>query len=223
MSLASFYKARALLFFRMMAVAAVCCLLAAPAHARMSYFVNHEVRSANLKPFPKWTGMMSRYFNDTSLKATPCGSARFDICKLKEWEAFLKSQQGKPLREQVDAVNRFHNIKKYIIDPINWGVNDYWATPFEFQRKNGDCEDYAISKFISLRALGVPNDKMRIMVLQDLNLNVMHAILIVFIDKDVVVLDNQAKEVKRAIEIYHYKPIYSINETSWWRHIMVQK
>jgi len=67
----------------------------------------------------------------------------------------------------------------------------------------------------------VPTDDMRIEIVQDLNLGgIIHAILIVFEDGKVYVLDNQIKQVMLAVDIYHYKPIYSINEKHWWRHIL---
>ena len=129
--------------------------------------------------------------------------------------------RGKSRAEQMDSVNRYVNRYPYIEDIVNWGVEDYWATVYEFQRKSGDCEDYAIAKFTSLRALGVPNDDMRIEIVQDLNLGgILHAVLIVFDQGKVYVLDNQIKQVMLAVDIYHYKPIYSINETHWWRHIL---
>ncbi|WP_237707120.1 transglutaminase-like cysteine peptidase [Pseudoalteromonas sp. BSi20652] len=44
-----------------------------------------------------------------------------------------------------------------------WKQNDYWTTPLEtLGRGLGDCEDYAIAKYISLRALGVIDDKLRL-------------------------------------------------------------
>ena len=95
---------------------------------------------------------------------------------------------------------------------------DYWATPSQFLTRNGDCEDYAITKYFSLRQLGFSADSMRIVVLQDLNLNTAHAILIVYMGKKALVLDNQVATVVDATSILHYQPIYSINEKHWWLH-----
>ncbi len=199
------------------------CIASDASAERISYFVNHETRYDNLSNFPKWNGVLSRYFEKSDIMNQPCGSARFNPCKLKEWQDFLDTQQGKPLREQLVAVNAYINKSPYILDIDNWGLNDYWATPYEFQDRSGDCEDYAIAKFISLRALGVSNDLMRVIIVQDFNLGgIIHAVLIVFVDGKVLVLDNQAQEVKSALDIYHYKPIYSINETHWWKHIPIQ-
>lgn len=95
---------------------------------------------------------------------------------------------------------------------------DFWATPFQFFAKNGDCEDCAIAKFISLRTLGFPNENMRIVVLRDTNLDVLHAVLVAYAGGEPSVLNNQIRSVVRAQSTRHYRPIYSVNETTWWRH-----
>jgi predicted transglutaminase-like cysteine proteinase len=193
------------------------------APALQSYFINYEVRADNIDMFPKWMEMLGHYSAESHQLDDVCGKDEYSTCKLKDWKDYMESLRSLPRLQQMDAVNRYVNRYPYIEDIVNWGLEDYWATVYEFQRKSGDCEDYAIAKFQSLRALGVPNDDMRIEVVQDLNLGgIIHAILIVFYQGQVYVLDNQIKQVMRAVDIYHYKPIYSINEAHWWRHIMVQ-
>ena len=115
-------------------------------------------------------------------------------------------------------VNRFANYAPYVTDPVNYGVPDYWATPIQFLNKDGDCEDYAIIKFMSLRALGFDNDQMRVVVLLDMNLNAGHAVLIVYLDGTAWLLDNQVRDVVRADVVHHYHALYSVNETTWWLH-----
>ena len=59
---------------------------------------------------------------------------------------------------------------------------------------------------------------MRIVIVQDLNLKVAHAILAVYVDGTIKILDNQIKQVVDAETIRHYRPIYSVNEDAWWLH-----
>ena len=86
--------------------------------------------------------------------------------------------------------------------------------------KNGDCEDYAIAKYFSLRWLGLKPEDMRILVLHDMNLRVAHAVLVVYHRGRALILDNQVRGVVEADAIRHYRPIYSINEQHWWLHRM---
>ena len=110
------------------------------------------------------------------------------------------------------------NAKRYVSDAKNYGQNDYWATPVEFFKRGGDCEDFAIAKYTALKALGVPESRLRIAIVQDMQKNIPHAILIVYTDNGPLILDNQIKSAISASKISHYKPIFSINQDAWWLH-----
>ena len=139
-------------------------------------------------------------------------------CQLIEWKEFLFTLKGKTALEQIKAVNLYANQKAYKLDRGNYGANDYWATPREFLNKGGDCEDYAITKLLSLRQLGFSVDSMRMVVLIDTNLRIPHAVLAVYTGNDIMVLDNQVQEVVSHQKLSNYVPIYSINEKGWWIH-----
>jgi predicted transglutaminase-like cysteine proteinase len=188
------------------------------AAATIPLFGTKEIQSANQAPFPKWRGALTKYFDERKLLDEPCSSSIFNKCHLKEWQEFLKEQKGRARKDQVEAVNEYMNRHRYFTDPRNYGISDYWASPTEFLQRDGDCEDYAIAKFISLRALGFDNSEVRLVVVHDLNLKLGHAILVVYLDGKALILDNQIREVVEASFIRHYKPIYSINEVHWWMH-----
>jgi len=179
--------------------------------AQASLFGTDEIHSTNLKMFPKWRGTLDRYAGELK----NCDPSK---CRSKEWHDLVDRLRGKDLMTELREVNSEMNVKPYITDPVNWNLPDYWATPFQFLRKDGDCEDYAISKYMALRDLGVPIDDMRIVVLQDMNLGVAHAILAVYVAGKPYILDNQVSSVVPASAIHHYKPVYSINENGWWLH-----
>lgn len=181
-------------------------------------FHTGEIRSSNIALFPKWKGALARYFDEQKLDEKSCKSSRFNRCHLAQWTKRLDSLRGKAPMDQIIAINAYMNKKRYIIDPRNYGVRDYWATPGQFLTRNGDCEDYAIAKYMSLRSLGFKDSQLRIVVLQDLNLRLAHAILVVYHRGRAYVLDNQIKTVVPADKVYHYKPFYSINEKHWWLH-----
>jgi predicted transglutaminase-like cysteine proteinase len=181
-------------------------------------FGSREVRSANLGPFQKWTWMLDRQRDELGVYDGPCTARRFNRCHLQEWRQLLKEIAGLEPMAQLDAVNSFMNRAPYVTDPVNYGVPDYWATPLQFMSKDGDCEDYAIAKYFSLRQLGLPDERMRIVVVDDLNLRVPHAILVVYLGERAYILDNQISRVVPAEIVNHYKPIYSINEHAWWLH-----
>ena len=121
-------------------------------------------------------------------------------------------------RAQLDLVNDFMNKFPYIEDIVNWGQANYWEAPLEFLHKSGDCKDYAIAKYMSLRYLGWPVDALRLVVLRDVNLSADHAVLAVYTADGILILDNQIRDVTNAQNIHHYRPYYSINEQYWWFH-----
>jgi predicted transglutaminase-like cysteine proteinase len=177
-----------------------------------------ETRSDNLRPFTKWTWMLDRYATERSLEVASCAQPGALRCRPKAWREYLASIEGKPRRQQVELVNAYMNQRAYIEDLPNYGVPDYWATPREFLGKDGDCEDYAIAKYMSLRTLGFADSELRLVVLQDVNLGIPHAVLVVRLDGQALLLDNQIKTVIDQSRVRHYRPYYSINEKSWWLH-----
>lgn len=214
------------LFGLVVATAAVLFMLAISGDAgaaartttKWSVFGTKEIMSTKLAKFQKWTETLKRYSGEEPEELNVCQVTPTNQCHLARWRIFLKQILTKPKREQLDLVNAYLNKWLYVIDPVNYGVKDYWATPKQFMQRNGDCEDYAISKFMSLAHLGFPKANMRVLVLQDLNLSTAHAVLLVELDGEVLMLDNQISSVINADRVKHYKPIYSINEEAWWLH-----
>ena len=135
------------------------------------------------------------------------------------WRALLKSLAGAPLEHQVYAVNHFINQWRYRSDAENYGHSDYWATPIEFMTRSGDCEDYAIAKYVSLRELGVPVDQLRLVVVQDVLRDLAHAVLAVYTGDRVLILDNLTEAVLPDTRLSQYIPYYSVNEAGRWAHI----
>ena len=189
------------------------------AHSR-DLFGKREIRSTRLTAFAKWRDMLDRHVADTvaHVRSGDCIPAAPIQCGFGEWERLIDDAAAVPLADMLESVNSHMNRAPYITDPINWGMPDYWATIRQFFIKDGDCEDYAIAKYFTLKRLGIDASSMRIVVLQDENLGVPHAVLTVADGGDIWVLDNQIDRVVSHRVIRHYRPIYSINETAWWLH-----
>lgn len=177
---------------------------------RSSLFGSGERASTDLSAFTKWSAMFDRFSRTVN-----SGSADHVIQK---WKSDLEDLKGLPLEQMANEVNNLMNQVRYIGDKKNWGKSDYWETPVEFLTYGGDCEDFAIAKYASLRALGVPDQAMRIAIVKDLQKGIPHAILVVYTENGPMILDNQIKRMTEASDIGHYKPIFSINRSAWWLH-----
>jgi predicted transglutaminase-like cysteine proteinase len=177
-------------------------------------FGSTEKRSGALKAFTKWTDMFNRF--DAALNTS--GGQK----SMQDFKTALETMRDLPLSRMAAQVNDLVNKTRYVTDNKNYGQNDYWATPVEFFSRGGDCEDFAITKYTALRALGVPEERLRVAIVQDLQKNVPHAILIVYTDNGPMILDNQIKTAINADRVSHYKPIFSINRDAWWLHTKPQ-
>ena len=99
--------------------------------------------------------------------------------RINDWQYLLTSQKQIGELEQLNVVNRFFNKQlRYVEDMDLWHEVDYWETPIEALWKGaGDCEDYAIAKYFSLRHLGVASEKLRITYVKALTQNRAHMVL----------------------------------------------
>jgi len=118
-------------------------------------------------------------------------------------------------------VNRFINTWPDKPDKDNYGAEDYWASPLEFMSRSGDSEDFAITKFFTLRELGFANRQLRIVVAKDVLRNKVHSFLAVYQNGKIYVLDNVSDSIITQNDAKYYFPFYSVNETTRWAHIVV--
>lgn len=175
-----------------------------------------EFRSP-IKNLPKWERVLKAERSSPSFRG---GGLEANNQKVAQrWAAAQKKLSGASLMEQVKEVNKFFNVWPYKTDIEVWGVEDYWATPKEFVKKSGDCEDYAISKYYALRTLGVPAKSMRVVAVKDTIRNLGHAVLVVYAQNEAYILDNLSNMVLSHKKLPHYSPQYSVNEEFLWRHV----
>lgn len=181
-------------------------------------FGTNEVRSTDISAFSKWTDVLLRHNEEIAWVDEDCVRGQEAACRMRAWVGYLATLKELDPRRQMEAVHRYVNDETYVSDVFNYGREDYWATPYQFFRNAGDCEDFAIIKYLSLRALGFGPEDLRIVVLQDTDTGRPHAVLAVYEGDDAFVLDNRLAEVVRDRDLSSYIPFYSLNETAWWLH-----
>jgi predicted transglutaminase-like cysteine proteinase len=135
--------------------------------------------------------------------------------RIEAWSQMLQSERNQPEREQLNAVNHFFNQQLSFQDDTRiWHQTDYWATPVESLIKAaGDCEDYALAKYFSLRHLGIPSEKLRITYVKALTQNQAHMVLTFYSSPtaDPLVLDNLIDEIRPASQRKDLLPVYAFN------------
>ena len=143
--------------------------------------------------------------------------------RLEGWKNFVRSEaasagQARGASGEIDLlrpVNRFFNRVPSVTDLNHWGVEDYWATPSESLASNGaDCEDYAIAKYFTLKELGVPIIRLRLVYARTWHSSAAHMVLAYYSDPraDPLILDNLEGAIRPASDRPDLVPVYTFND-----------
>jgi len=143
------------------------------------------------------------------------GSAR--IVLLNNWFQLIAAGQSLTDEERIKRINDFFNqFIQFEADITVWQQTDYWATPLETMGQGrGDCEDFAIAKYYSLRLAGVPVAKMRLIYVKANRGNgpEAHMVLAYYASPtaDPVILDNLESAIRPASQRSDLTPVFSFN------------
>jgi len=171
------------------------------------------------------------FFIVAAIAATLFSTPEFSISKIfldkieKEYGLFAKRRafylvqmmnEARDLDDmgKMEKVNDFFNQTPYVSDKVNWGVSDYWATRLEFiGRDKGDCEDFVIAKYFTLKELGVPTSKLFMTYAKSIRYKSAHMVLTYYeTPKSVpLVMDNYNYKILPATVRDDLIPIYSFS------------
>ncbi|MDX1369019.1 transglutaminase-like cysteine peptidase [Pseudomonas sp.] len=84
--------------------------------------------------------------------------------RFQDWQSLVALSMHLSDTEKLNAVNAFFNEQvRYGEDQDLWGQPDYWASPLEtLELGAGDCEDFALAKYFTLRLLGISEQSLRL-------------------------------------------------------------
>ncbi|BBL74930.1 transglutaminase-like cysteine peptidase [Methylomagnum ishizawai] len=163
---------------------------------------------------PDWLGTAQGLLAEVGKRYGPEARGRVDA-----WLGLISQHRGKTEPEQIALVNDFFNRLEFVGDDEHWGQADYWATPVETLATNGgDCEDFSIAKYFTLRSLGVPEERLRLVYVKAVKLDQAHMVLTYTATPGAVpwVLDNLDKAIKPATQRTDLQPVYSFNVQGLW-------
>lgn len=143
---------------------------------------------------------------------------------LEEWFRLLDQLRTAPLQSQLREVNNFFNRRIRWVDDIdNWGREDFWATPLETMgRGQGDCEDYSIAKYVTLKQLGVPGEQLRLIYVRARigrsQITQAHMVLGWYETPaaEPLILDNLVPSIMPAAQRTDLDPLFSFNSQGLW-------
>lgn len=168
----------------------------------------------------------------------PMLAAAYDAARMLEVAASRGprvAEQAQALAQQIErsgtqdelqrlkGINEFFNRRlTFREDAVTWGVPDYWATPLEsLEKRAGDCEDYAIAKYFSLAATGVPPARLRMVYVRARlqGQTLAHMVLAYYPQPgaEPLILDNLRPEVLPASQRPDLTPVFSFNTEGLWQ------
>jgi predicted transglutaminase-like cysteine proteinase len=118
-------------------------------------------------------------------------------------------------RARLGEINRAVNLAiRPMTDLAQFGQEDVWSSPLAtFYRGAGDCEDYAIAKFVALRMAGIAPEDLRIVVLADTLRGEGHAVAAVRLDGRWLILDNRRMAMVEDMAFRNYRPLFVIDQS----------
>jgi predicted transglutaminase-like cysteine proteinase len=136
------------------------------------------------------------------------------------YAAWARSLRGFDAVERADFVNRFVNNRvTFVDDSRQYGRADVWTSASEtLRRRRGDCEDFAIAKMQLLRAAGISDRDLYLVIVKDLVRRADHAVLVVRAGQRMLLLDNGTDELLDSEAVADYRPVLTFAASGAWTH-----
>jgi predicted transglutaminase-like cysteine proteinase len=161
----------------------------------------------------KWAELQSRILADEATLAA-CRSGN-GLCPAAAQRLLAVIELGRHRqgRARLGEINRAVNLSiRPVSDWAQYGVEDFWAAPLATMSSGaGDCEDYAIVKYVALREAGIPVEDLRLVIVRDVKHQANHAVVVVRADDDWLILDNRTFIMLNAHDARHYWPLFVLD------------
>ena len=169
----------------------------------------------------KWLGVQRR-LDDEMVQLALCEGDR-DGCASPAALKFLDivdTARQRDGRARLGEINRAINLAiRPISDIAQHGQIDVWTSPLAtLARGGGDCEDYAIAKFVALRRAGLAPDDLRIVVLHDTIRGEDHAVAAARLDGRWLMLDNRRMAMVADADVRNLRPTFVIGQHGVMRY-----
>jgi predicted transglutaminase-like cysteine proteinase len=164
----------------------------------------------------KWRGL-ARQLDDEAVQLALCDGDR-DRCvspAALQLLAMVDAARARDGRARLGEINRAINLAiRPVSDLAQYGEIDVWSSPLvTFAHGAGDCEDYAIAKFVALRLAGVAPADLRIVIMRDTIRGEDHAVAAARLDGHWLMLDNRRMAMIEDAQVRNYRPTFVIDQS----------
>ena len=161
----------------------------------------------------KWADLQSRIQSEEeTLAACRAGSADCPAAA-RQFLQIVELGRQREGRARLGEINRAVNLNiRPVDDGVQYGVADFWSAPLAtLSAGAGDCEDYAIVKYVALRELGIAPDDLRILIVHNPRRRTNHAVLAVHLGEQWLILDNRTMIMANSGDAIHYRPLFVLD------------
>jgi predicted transglutaminase-like cysteine proteinase len=170
----------------------------------------------------KWLGV-ERKLDDERVQLALCDGDRERCASPAALQllAIVDGARARDGRARLGEINRAINLAiRPMTDMAQYGQIDVWSSPLvTFTTGAGDCEDYAIAKFVALRLAGMSPDDLRIVVLRDTINGEGHAVAMARLDQHWLTLDNRRMAMVEDNDARNIRPLFVIDENDVMKYI----
>ena len=161
----------------------------------------------------KWRGVEAAMTQEQAVLDQCASDAGKCPANAAQFLRLINAVSSRSGRDKLDEANRGVNAAiRYVSDYAQHGEPDRWSTPLAtFATAKGDCEDYAIAKYVALTAAGFPRDDLQLVLVRDRSVRQDHAVLAARLDGRWLLLDNRFSTLTDDSDAKSFTPLFAIN------------
>jgi predicted transglutaminase-like cysteine proteinase len=165
----------------------------------------------------RWLDLQSRIVREQEMLAACRSDDASCSAAARRFLSIVELGRQREGRARIGEINRAVNLSiKPVSDLTQYGVADFWSAPLAtLNLAAGDCEDYAIVKYVALQEIGIAPDDLQLVIVQDMKRNTLHAVVAVRHDKEWLILDNRTLIMVNIIEA-RYAPLFVLDRQGVW-------
>src|SRR4051794_37568769 len=169
----------------------------------------------------KWLGVQRR-LDDEMVQLALCEGDREGCASpaALQFLAIVDAARAREGRARLGEINRAINLAvRPVSDLVQYGQLDVWTSPLATLARGGDCEDYAIAKFVALRRAGIAPNDLRIVIMRDTVHGEDHAVAAARLDGHWLTLDNRRMAMVEDSDVRNYRPTFVIDQDGVKRYV----
>ena len=162
----------------------------------------------------KWNGVVADIRAEKDILDRCRGDARHCPAAAQRFLAIIAEGRNHEGRARIGVINRAINLAiQPMSDLAQWGVEDRWTSPLAtLTSGRGDCEDYAIAKYVALLEAGVAESDVRLIIVRDVATGDDHAVVAARIDDKWIILDNRRLTLLEDVAMPHVLPLFALDQ-----------